>query len=58
MPDQLHTTLDGHSYELIIGENEACAIEHSTDGSYQTRWFVSITDAMRWWTELTDFDGY
>jgi hypothetical protein len=54
MPDKFHAHFDGYSYELIVGEQEACVIQLSTDGSYEARWFGSITDAMSWWRELND----
>ena len=55
MPDHFHANYSGYSYELIIGEQEACAIQYSpTDGEYQARWFANIADAMAWWRELTE----
>lgn len=55
MPDTLHATYGGYSYELIIGDNEACVIQYSpTDNNYESRWFNNIKDAMAWWRELTD----
>ncbi len=53
MPDEFYANHNGRVYQLIVGEQEACAIQFSpTDGEYQARWFGNITDAMSWWKEL------
>ena len=54
MPDKFHTHYGGHSYEQIVGEQEACVIQLSTDGSNEARWFADIPTAMAWWRELTE----
>ena len=57
MTDNFHANYGGYSYELIVGENEACVIEFSpTDNGYSARWFDSTTDAMAWWAELDGED--
>ena len=55
MPDQFHAHYGGYTYELIVGEAEACVIQFSpAGGSYEARWFADIPTAMAWWRELTE----